>query len=284
MQNRRRGRTRYRESYDGRHAVVTGAGSGMGRETCLALGALGATVFASDVDGDAAASTAATVRERGGRADSWVVDVADAKQVDELVRAATERWDRIDYMFNIAGVHIAGDYHEFGATEWQRLLGINLWGVIHGTNAAYAVMREQGHGHIVNMGSLSGLTPTPMQAPYAATKAAVIQLSASLREEAKRFGVRVSAVCPGAIRTNLFAHGEVLNGRDPEYMDRIAQFMHSPEKAARKILSGVARNKSMILFPAHARVVYGLYRIHPAFTLPYTAAVRWAMGRNRASN
>ena len=120
-----------------------------------------------------------------------------------------------------------------------------------------------------------------MQTPYAASKAAVIQLSTSLREEAKRFGVRVTVVCPGAVRTGLFAHGEHLNAKDPDYMDRLSRFMYPAEKSARRILSGVARNKRMILFPAHATLLYGLYRVHHATMTPYSAIIRYAMGRNR---
>jgi short-subunit dehydrogenase len=142
-------------------------------------------------------------------------------------------------------------------------------------------MRKQGHGHIVNMGSLSGIMPTPMQSPYAASKAAVVQLSTSLREEAKCFGVRLTVVCPGAVGTQLFAHGEILNAKDPDYMDRLSRFMYSAEKSARKILVGVARNKPMILFPGHAKFLYGLYRIHHALTVPYSAMIRHFIGRNR---
>ena len=105
------------------------------------------------------------------------VDVSDEKQVGDFVRLAFEQSGRLDYVFNIAGIHIAGDYHDFGNAEWRRVLDLNLWGVIHGTRAAYEIMREQRHGHIFNMGSLSGITPTPMQAPYAASKADTLGLA-----------------------------------------------------------------------------------------------------------
>jgi NAD(P)-dependent dehydrogenase (short-subunit alcohol dehydrogenase family) len=274
---------RFATRFEDRVAIVTGAGSGMGREICLALGSAGSRIVATDIDEGAAAATAAEIVKCGGEAHTEGVDVANSKEVDTLVEATLGRWKTLDYMFNIAGIHIAGDYHEFDARAWQRILAVNLWGVIHGTQRAYAAMRDQGHGHIVNMGSLSGITPTPMQTPYAASKAAVVQLSTSLREEAKRFGVRVSVACPGAIGTQLFAHGEFLNAKDPDYMNRMSRFMYSPKKSARKILLGTARNKSMIVFPAHAKFLYGLYRIHPALTAPYSAMVRYSVGRNRKS-
>lgn len=266
-----------------RVAIVTGAGSGMGRATALALGGCGARVAVADIDAEAAGATAAEITSRGGRAHAEGCDVSDSKQVDALVEGVEGAWGDLDFMFNVAGVHIAGDYHEFADADWRRLLDTNLWGVIHGTRAAYDAMRPRGRGHIVNMGSLSGLTPTPLQAPYAATKAAVIQLSVSLRSEAKRFGVRVSVVCPGAVETRLFANGAYLNGRDPDYLDRLSRFMYPADKAARKILSGVARNKAMIVFPGHAKFLYGLVRAHQGAIVPYAAFVRYAMGRNRQS-
>jgi NAD(P)-dependent dehydrogenase (short-subunit alcohol dehydrogenase family) len=276
-----RGLGRHSDRYSGKVAIVTGAGSGMGRETCLALGAAGARVLAADINEQAATATANDIVQEGGQAYAQTVDVADSKQVNALVDTALQHWHTLDFMFNIAGRHIAGDYHEFSIEVWQRLMGTNFWGVIHGTNAAYDVMRKQGHGHIVNMGSLSGIMPTPMQIPYAVSKAAVVELSTSLREEAKSFGVRVTVVCPGAVGTQLFAHGDFLNAKDPDYMHRLSRFMYSAKKSARRILIGVARNKPMILFPAHAKFLYGLYRIHHSLTVPYSAIVRYSVGRNR---
>src|SRR5207248_6593438 len=117
------------------------------------------------------------------------------------------RHGRLDLMVNNAGIGIGGETRELLLAHWDRIIDVNLRGVVHGVHAAYPVMIEQGSGHIVNTASLAGLLPSPGATPYAMTKHAVVGLSLSLRGEAAAYGVRVTAVCPGVVETPILDKG-----------------------------------------------------------------------------
>ena len=140
--------------------------------------------------------------ERGpGAATAAVVDVRDASGFQKLVDDTAAEHGRLDYLFNNAGIGIAGEERDVSLEDWNTVLDVDLHGVVHGVRAAYALMVKQGHGHIVNTASLAGLLPSPGLVPYAMTKHGVVGLSLSLRAEAAEHGVRVTAVCPGVVDT-----------------------------------------------------------------------------------
>src|SRR3954453_21480548 len=160
-------------------AIVTGGGSGIGAALCRALGARGDTVVVADIDGASAQRTADEVRGTAAK-----VDVRDAAAVQALVDDTVAEHGRLDLIFNNAGIGVGGDALELTVAHWDRIIDINLRGVVHGVQAAYPVMAREGSGSIVNPASMAGLTQTPFLAPYVATKHAVVGLSLSLREEA----------------------------------------------------------------------------------------------------
>jgi NAD(P)-dependent dehydrogenase (short-subunit alcohol dehydrogenase family) len=255
----------------GRVAIVTGGGSGIGEALCRELARRGATVIVADIDVDRATGVASAIARDGGSADARQVDVCDAAAVQTLVAEAVASHGRLDYMFNNAGIVIGGDARDLSLEDWRRVLQVDLWGVLHGTMAAYPVMVAQGFGHIVNTASSAGLVPYPTNLPYTAAKHAVVGLSTGLRLEAADLGVRVSVVCPGYVRTNIYDSAEIVNV-PPEA--REAQKSQLPFKmmdanaAARAILRGVAHNQPIIVFPMHARVLWRLYRLSPTLLQP----------------
>jgi len=171
----------------GRIAIVTGAASGIGQALAGALVARGDTVVVADVDKDGAERIAGDLSERGpGAATAAVVDVRDADAVQALVDQTRDRHGRLDLMVNNAGIAVGGDCRELLLAHWDRVIDVNLRGVVHGVQAAYPVMVEQGSGHIVNTASLAGLLPSPGATPYAMAKHGVVGLSLSLRAEAAR--------------------------------------------------------------------------------------------------
>jgi 3-oxoacyl-[acyl-carrier protein] reductase len=194
-----------RETFDltGKVAVVTGAGGGIGRATAEVLAGVGATVYCADVREDAAQETAAAITAGGGSATGRPVDVSASASVTALVAEAVDAHGQLDVMCNIAGIMVDGAVLDITEEELDRILAINLKGVLFGCQAAGRVMVEQGSGSIVNMASTAALAPAPSVGAYAMTKAAVVQLTKTMALEVGRKGVRVNAVAPGFVPTDM---------------------------------------------------------------------------------
>ena len=258
--------------FAGKVSIVTGGGSGIGRALCERLGQARATVVVADVDAAAAETVAASVRNSGGAAEAVGVDVRDAAAMRELVERVARNRNRLDLMFNNAGIAVAGEVLDMTLADWDRTIDVNLRGVVHGLLPAYTIMQRQGSGHIVNTASAAGLAPTPGMTAYSASKHAVVGLSLSLRTEAEMYGVRVSVVCPGLIDTPMKHSIELRNLDRSALLDAIPVRMYPPEQCARDILHGVSRNLPVIVTPGHARLMVGAYRAFPSL-------VRWLTGR-----
>jgi NAD(P)-dependent dehydrogenase (short-subunit alcohol dehydrogenase family) len=244
-------------SFSGKVAVVTGGASGIGRAIAQALVRRGARVIVADIDGERAREAA---REIGAEAEQ--VDVVDPAAVEGMVDRVWRAHGGIDYMFNNAGICIVGDARKFELADYHRLIDVNVRGVINGTYAAYQRMAERGSGHIVNTASIAGLVPSPRFTGYAMTKHAVVGLSTSLRLEAARYGVRVSAVCPGVIDTPM-AHNALLRG-DMDRKAAIRQIpMYAPEDCAEDVLAGVEKNRPLIVVTPQAKAAFALHRFAP---------------------
>ncbi|HUI26213.1 MAG TPA: SDR family NAD(P)-dependent oxidoreductase [Candidatus Kryptonia bacterium] len=244
-------------------AVVTGGGSGIGRAVCTELGRRGARVVVADINASAASEVAAEITTRGGRAENRSVDVTNSEAVEALVAEVVAAHGRIDYMFNNAGIGIAGEERDVTLDDWQRVLAVNLWGVVHGVRAAYPRMLQQGCGHIVNTASVAGLSPATFQGSYTTSKYAVVGLSCALRAEAEAYGVRVSVVCPGIIDTPIVRNIET-RGASMEHLQSVmVGNMTSPAVCARAILRGVEKNKPIIVVTGLAFAIWWLTRISP---------------------
>jgi 3-oxoacyl-[acyl-carrier protein] reductase len=189
----------------GRVAVVTGAASGIGRATAEVLATSGAVVYCADVVEAGAAETAAAVTAAGGSAVGRGVDVSRAAEVTALVEEAVAAHGRLDVMCNIAGMMLDGAILDLAEDDLDRIMAVNLKGVLYGCQAAGRVMVAQGSGSIVNMSSAATLAPSPGIGAYAITKAAVLQLTRTMAVEVGRRGVRVNAVAPGFVPTGMTA-------------------------------------------------------------------------------
>ena len=256
-----------RDVFGGRVAVVTGGASGIGRALCEELAHEGAaTAVVADIDTPRAARVAAEIGAHGGHAQARHVDVSRPESVQALVDGVARDLGRLDYFFNNAGTTICGEVRDMALSHWQHILEVDLWGVIYGTTAAYRVMLDQGHGHIVNIASLDGLAPMPMSTPYTAAKHGVVGLSTALRLEAAGLGVKVSVACPGAVRTEVFERAAYVR-LDAEAVRQamVTEFkMMEPARCARHILRGVARNQNIILDGApHNRLFWWVQRLCP---------------------
>ncbi|MBI2894216.1 MAG: SDR family NAD(P)-dependent oxidoreductase [Deltaproteobacteria bacterium] len=250
--------------YRDRIAIVTGGASGIGRALGERLAVLGATVTLADVDEPRAAEVARSIVEGGGRARAAALDVRDAAAVRALVEATAAEHGRLDYMFNNAGIGIAGDVLGMSLADWDRIVDVNLKGVIHGVVGAYELMARQRSGHIVNTASVAGLIPSPGLTAYAATKHAVVGLSTSLRAEAARHGVKVTAVCPGLIETPMKQSIKLLDVDRDKLMSQVPFAFYPAERCARDILRGVAKNRPVVVVTGHARFLALVQRLFPS--------------------
>ncbi len=255
--------------FDGAVAIITGGASGIGRALSEALGRRGASVVLADRQAALVQEVAAGIQERGGQASAVELDVTDFAAVDQLVRATAQDQGRLDYMFNNAGIAIGGEVRVCQIEDWDSVLNVNLHGVVNGVQAAYPVMLSQGYGHIVNTASMAGLLPMPTAVSYATTKHAVVGLSKSLRVEAASYGVRVSVLCPGFIRTPILyggKYGKNLQSVPPEVQEEFIRKYRPMEPAvfAEKVLDALARNKALIIVPGWWRLFWWLSRLSPA--------------------
>jgi NAD(P)-dependent dehydrogenase (short-subunit alcohol dehydrogenase family) len=251
-------------AFTDRVAVVTGGASGIGRSLATALVSEGARVVIADVNGDLAATTA---RELGNRVRAEPLDVTDAAAVHALVDATAEREGRLDYLFNNAGIAVMADARDTTLEDWNRLIDVNLRGVVHGVVAAYPLMLRQGNGHIVNTASAAGILSSPATTAYAATKHAVVGLSVSLRAEAMLYGVRVSVVCPGLIPTPIIQNAKVVGTTGERLVADSPLRLYSSDRLAKAVLRGVARNRAIIPFTPEVRLMWALHRLSPAIPI-----------------
>ncbi len=190
------------------------------------------------------------------------VDVTDFEAVEKLVEDTVRERGHLDLMFNNAGIVVAGETQDFSYGDWHRVIDVNLYGVVHGAMAAYPVMVRQRSGHIVNTASLAGLVPATGEISYTASKYGVVGLSNALRAEGAQYGVKVSVVCPGFVRTPIYESCELI-GLDREKITELAPEGMPPRKCARAILRGVERNRAIIVVTALAKAFWVMQRLSP---------------------
>ena len=233
----------------GRVVVVTGAASGIGRATSRAFAREGSTVHLTDVDAAGVEAAAEGIRAEGGRAAAHVVDSADAAAVEALAAAVLEAEGRVDVLHNNAGVCCGGPIESIPIEDWRWSVDVNLWGVVHGVRAFVPPMIAAGGGHIVNTASMAGLVGLPMVTPYCATKFAIVGLGEALQAELAFHGIRVTTICPGAVRTNVMKRGRIrLPGG---WTDRLVRSLDRgatpPETIAELVLDAVRRDRSLVV-------------------------------------
>ena len=257
-------------------AIVTGGASGIGRALAEELARRGAEVVLADLQIEKAQEVATQIQASGGRAKAVEVDVTDFPAMERLVRKTFESSGRLDYIFNNAGIAIGGTANYYSIEDWNKIIDINLRGVVNGIQAAYKIMIEQGFGHIVNTASMAGLMPNPAGVAYAATKHAVVGLSKSLRVEveAAQLGIRVSVICPGVIRTPILEGGKygkiLMYIPDEKLRDMWEKFKPmSPDIFAKKVVNAIAKNKAIIVVPSLWKLIWWLNRLSPTLGMAF---------------
>jgi len=247
------------EHLSGKVAVITGAASGIGLAMANRFGAAGMRLMIADIEADPLADAAAGLRAHGYDVSSNVCDVADASAVQALADATMEAYEGVHVVCNNAGVGTGGPMADVALAEWEWVLGVNLWGVIHGVRSFLPLMRAGGEGHIVNTASVAGLFSAPFMGPYNVSKFGVVTLSETLFHELKLSGdnIGVSVLCPAWVRTRIHEshRNRPESAGGPSAADEGVQSMIGnliaggidPEAAAEDVLNAVVHNRFYVL-------------------------------------
>jgi NAD(P)-dependent dehydrogenase (short-subunit alcohol dehydrogenase family) len=269
----------------GRTALVTGAGSGIGRETALAFGRAGADLVVCDVNEAGLEETAAALRTLGRRVLARRVDVARREEMGAFAAEVHREHEAVDLLMNNAGVGLGGGVLDTSLEDWDWIVGINFWGVVHGCHFFVPPMVARGRGgHVVNVSSAAGYVAGAQLAAYCTTKFAVLGLSEALREELAPHRIGVTAVCPGFINTPIVASAR-LRGRSarPGAQQAMVEFYrrrgYGPQRVAANILRAVARNRAVAPISPEAWFMYVLKRVSPALTARLNRALAARMER-----
>jgi NAD(P)-dependent dehydrogenase (short-subunit alcohol dehydrogenase family) len=250
-------------------AVVTGAGSGIGRALAKRLSAAGCGLALADIEEKSLVETAGMLPGKGAAVSTHVLDVADEAGVRAFAEDVQSRHGRVTLLINNAGVALHGTFEEISLDDLRWLTGINFWGTVYGVKYFLPVLKRERRAHIVNLSSVFGIIAPAGQCAYSASKFAVRGFTEALRHELEGGNVGVSCVHPGGIRTPIARHSRIGAGaseskreKNIERFERLART--PPEKAAARILRGVERREPRILIGTDAFQIDILQRLRPA--------------------
>ncbi len=254
----------------GKTAVITGAASGIGRALALALAGEGCSLAIADINKKDLDETAKLVQDFGATVTEHIVNVADRKEVAKFAKDVVKAHGGVDILINNAGVSLLGNTVTLDYSDFEWIIGINLWGVIHGAKEFLPFMMEKPEAAIVNISSVFGLLGITSQSAYCATKFGVRGFSESLRKELSKTGVSVITVHPGGVKTNIARDSRIVLKKDNKSFNKdryLKQFDKlagtSPEAAALKIVNGIKKNSPRVLIGKDAWIFDKIQRIFP---------------------
>lgn len=253
---------------EGRTAVITGAGGGIGRALAVSLARRRCHLALADIDEAGLAGTADLVREHGVRVSRHRLDVADRAVVADFPRVVRVEHTGVDLLFNNAGVAVGGTFEQVSEEDFEWLFEINFWGVVRMTRAFLPLLRASGDARIVNLSSVFGIVAPPEQVAYAASKFAVRGFSEALRHELEGSGVGVTVVHPGGVATSIAEKARVPAGVSAEEVARRHERFRKllrlpPEVAGETIVRGVVRRQSRVLVGSDAKLLSTIARLLP---------------------
>lgn len=270
-------------SFTGKNVLVTGGGAGLGRGIALAFGRAGARLVLLDIDETALQDTAGMLASEGVECVNVQADVSSRGQMERAASEVLNGVGSIDVLVNNAGVGVGGELKDVPLDDIDWIVGINLLGEIYGTRLFLPGMIERGSGHIVNVASLSGLVVLPFHIPYTTTKFGLVGFSEALYAELRRFGIGVTLVCPGAVKTDILSRtrshmgGERGYGAFMKFQDLLGSRGMDPEEAGRMVASAVLNNRFLLLTGPEAYLLYYLRRLFPGLMRRVVARITEAL-------
>jgi NAD(P)-dependent dehydrogenase (short-subunit alcohol dehydrogenase family) len=268
----------------GKVAVVTGAGSGIGRSTALLLARHGARVHAADLNTENVRAVVSEIEAAGGSAAPHTLDVSDPDAVEDFAATVFEAEGAVDVLHNNAGIGHGGNIEATAPEDWRRIIDVNLLGVAYGVQAFVPRMLRQGRpASVVNTASQLGLMPSANTAPYCASKYGVVGLSEALNAEISKRGIHVSAICPGIIDTAIVANSTVrgeMEGMHENLVGFYSKHGASPDEVAEAVLRAI--EKRTLIVPVPKRQVLALYLLHrlsPRLVQPIARNMAKLLGR-----
>jgi NAD(P)-dependent dehydrogenase (short-subunit alcohol dehydrogenase family) len=257
------------DGFRGKIVLVTGAGSGIGKETALAFARAGADLVLCDVNEEGLAQTAGEIIALGRTVMSRRVDVSKRQEMEAFAKEVHADRAAVDILVNNAGVGLGASFLNTTLEDWEWVVSINLWGVIHGCHFFLPPMVARGTGgHVVNVSSGAGYWASSLLTAYATTKFGVLGLSEALRDELSVHGIGVSTICPGIINTPITRTSRLRGMPDEGESRRRIQTVYEkraygPEKVAAAILDAVRKNRSVVPVTTEAWLLYGIKRFAP---------------------
>lgn len=251
----------------GKKALVTGAASGIGRATAMAMADREARMFITDINEPGLEETRLGIEERGGEVCLVrALDISDHAAVKKLAEEVHSRFGSLDILANVAGVALFSQVEDTSHEQWERVVNVNLWGPYHTIECFVPEMVRAGRGgHIVNVSSAAGVIGLPWHMVYAGTKHALVGTSEVLRFDLRKHGIGVSVILPGAVRTRIIDTVEI--NADPQAClkgrELFRRHADPPEKVADLIIEAVEKNRFMVFTSWDVRMLYLLKRVFP---------------------
>jgi len=268
------------KDFKGKVVVITGAGSGIGKATAIAFAREGAYLHITDIVREKIESAAEEIKNMGGVAFPYVVDSTDRAAMEKFADDVYKAAGRVDILHNNAGVSVGCRVEKVTLEEWEKIINVNLWGVIHGVHFFLPRMIEQGGGgHIVITSSAAGLTAPPTLSAYSTTKFALIGLAETMSIELPKYGIYTTALCPGIINTPLIpaTRMDLHDRKGQPLKDRIVKFYEErgvgPEVVAKDVLKAVRKKRPVQ--PSPWSHVVPLWMIKRVSTRAYNLMMRF---------
>jgi short-subunit dehydrogenase len=245
--------------FNGKTCIVTGAASGLGKGMANRLLRYEANVVLLDIDEKRLREIISGNKEKKDKIEIKIVDVTKFEAVQQCFSDLKKTYGEIDYLFNNAGIGGTLPFEQATMQQWNKIIDLNLYGVINGVMAVYPIMVEQKSGYIVNTSSIAGIMPFPGQVLYNTTKYGVTGLSLSLIKEARQHNINISIICPGMVKTRIF-YKPIIGKEASEEEVKIPREAISVDEAINDIFDGLKKKKPIIITPKFLRKYYRKYR------------------------